>query len=93
MEFVHRIAFILFVVVVAQGIFLILRKKGRVKHQTPASLGLLMIAYAILKSFAYIVQGRFTHAILLIHILIFIAGTVVFTIWGIKRKPLDVGTN
>ncbi len=64
----------------------LLRKKGKVKRDTPALIGLLLGTYSIVKLLVYLAQGSLNRSNFLINILFFVAGAVILGIWGIKRK-------
>ena len=88
-----RLASSLLVVVIAGYPLLILRKKGKVKHNRPAVIGLFTITFAIFKLIVRLAQGRLNHTNFLIYILLFAAGAVIFGIWGINRKSIDTKQN
>jgi len=83
----HTRLFSIFIVVLtATGILQLLRKKGKVKRNTPATIGLITITYAIFKVMVYSAQGRLNFTNFLTYLLLCAAGAVIFGIWGISRK-------
>jgi len=92
-SWLNRLASSLFVVVIAMYPLLILRKKGRVKHNRLAGIGLVTITFAIFKLIVYLAQGRLNHTNFLTYLLLCAAGAVILSLWGLRRKSLDTKQN
>ena len=84
-----RMTYIIISLAISNVTLHLLRKKGRLKRDAPASIGLFIIAYTIIHFIVCFAQGCSYDRNLLILILFFVAGVVILGIWGIKRRSLD----
>jgi len=84
-----RILYILIAVVISLITLQLLRKKGSVKRDTPAIIGLIMSTYPIIKLLVYFAQGSLNRTNILLNVMYFAVGVVIFCVWGVNKTSLD----
>ena len=84
-----HLLYIFITVIIASLTLNLLLKKRKVKRIKPAGIGLGLVVLSIIEFIVRFSHKHLTYITLLILILLFAAGAVIFSIWGISRKSLD----
>jgi EamA domain-containing membrane protein RarD len=77
---------ILFVVATSLAIYHLLRKKGKVKRERPAIIGLIASVHAIVRLIVYSTQGKLDLTNLLTNLTFLLLGVTILFIWGVRSK-------
>lgn len=88
-----RVIYIIISLSVAKAILHLMRKKGRVKHGMLAFVGLFIVVDTIIHFIVCFAQGCSYDRNLLILIIFFVVGVLIFSVWGVSKKSLTTKQN